>query len=86
MKRNRTLILTAITALLILSPAALNAQEEKEKEVEKKIEKKIRIVTVDESGEKTILDTTITGVMIRKLFRSIQREIKKLSAKKVVYM
>lgn len=61
MKRNLTLIITAITALLILSPAALNAQEEKEKEIEKKIEKKIKIITVDESGEKTILDTTITG-------------------------
>lgn len=61
MKRNLTLIITAITALLILSPAVLNAQEEKEKEVEKKIERKIRIVTVDKSGEKTIIDTTITG-------------------------
>jgi hypothetical protein len=60
MKRNLIFILVAVFSLLI-SSTDLNAQENKEKETKKKVEKRIKIVKVDESGEKTVIDTTITG-------------------------
>jgi uncharacterized Zn ribbon protein len=61
MKRNLLIILTAVLGIIILTPAELKAQEEKEKKIEKKVEKKIKIVTVDESGERIIIDTVIKG-------------------------
>ena len=61
MKRKSIIIIAAVTALIFFIPSAMIAQEKKEKEIEKKIEKRVMIVTVDESGEKTVIDTTITG-------------------------
>lgn len=62
MKRNLLIILTSVLVIMILNPAKLNAQEGKESKIEKKVEKKIKIVTVDESGEKTVIDTIIRDV------------------------
>lgn len=58
--KNKTLIaISIVTALIFFFPTAMIAQEKKEKEVEKKIEKRVMIVTVDDSGKKTVIDTTI---------------------------
>lgn len=59
MKRKSNIIIAAVIALIFFIPTTMIAQEKKEKEIEKKIEKRVMIVTVDESGEKTVIDTTI---------------------------
>lgn len=57
MKRNLLITLIAAIVLMIIAPASF-AQEEN---IEKTVKKRIKVVTVDEKGNKVIIDTTLTG-------------------------
>ena len=57
MKRNLLITLISAIVIMIIAPASF-AQEEND---EKTVKKRIKIVNVDEEGNKVIIDTTLTG-------------------------
>lgn len=59
MKRNLLIVLIAAMVLVIIAPSSF-AQEEN---TEKSLKKRVKIVKVDEKGEKVIIDTILTGDM-----------------------
>lgn len=61
MKKRITSVLAMIAIVAFIIPVTVTGQENKEKEIEKTVEKRIKIVAVDNKGEKTIIDTILTG-------------------------